>query len=183
MKYIRLTRPTPTGSKLNLGIENSSGTILQKMDDDDYYGPRFLETSVARLQASRSRRAIAGWDCFLILLAGSPSLYFSGHGWLAGGTLSFRREVWESARFRDVRADEDAFFLDDNPGPRIRINAPEEYVLVRHGGNTWKAFRSGAGVDDYVRSLETYPKSVVALTGEESALFYSSLRPLSVSPG
>ncbi len=182
VKHIRLDRRARLGAKLNIGIENSSGTILQKVDDDDYYAPGFLETAVGRIQTSRSRRAIAGWDCFLIMLAGAPELYFSGHGWLAGGTLCFRRGLWDSAPFRDLRTGEDSFFLQDHPGPRIRIRAHEQYVLVRHGRNTWKSFWNGVRVDSFVRSLSVYPKGIAELgADDQTARFYARLRRL--TPG
>lgn len=180
VKYVRLSRRTPTGAKLNLGIELAAGAILQKMDDDDYYAPGFLATSVGRLQASSSKRAIAAWDCFLVHLAGSPGLHFSGHGWMAGGTLCFRRALWESAPFRDVARDEDAYFLEDHAGcPRLRIrSAPEQYVLVRHGSNTWKRLPDGTQVDGFARALAEYPKPMSEVVGDaEAARFYARLRP------
>jgi glycosyltransferase involved in cell wall biosynthesis len=177
VKHIRLNRRTPVGTKLNIGIANSAGAILQKLDDDDYYAPRFLETAATRLLANRSRRAIAAWDSFLIMLAGSPALYFSGRGWLAGGTLCFRRAVWDAAPFRDVPKDEDAFFLEDHAGPRIRIRAPEQYILLRHGRNTWKTFRNRTRVDAFVRSREVYPKSIADIVSDaEASRFYARLR-------
>jgi hypothetical protein len=177
VKYLRLDRRTATGTKLNLGMEAAAGTILQKVDDDYYYAPPFLAASVARIQAAGAEPVIAGWDCFLIALAGSPKLYFSGHGWMAGGTLSFRRAVWEAAAFRDVPKDEDAHFLKDHGCARAAICAPELYILVRHGRNTWNKFKNGAGVDSYVRSLEAYPKSIAdVVAGEESARLYAKLR-------
>lgn len=178
VNYLRLNRRTPTGAKLNLGIENAAGSILQKIDDDDYYAPGFLATAVQRIQASRFRRAIAAWDCFLVHLAGSPAVHFSGHGWMAGGTLCFRRQVWEAAPFREVARDEDALFLEDHASrPRLRVrSAPEQYVLVRHGSNTWKRLADGASVDGFARSLEVYPKPIAEIVDEESARFYARLR-------
>ncbi|NWF84410.1 MAG: glycosyltransferase [Bryobacteraceae bacterium] len=176
VRYLRLDRRTPTGRKLNLGFECARGSILQKLDDDDYYGPGFLATAAGRMETSRWRRAIAAWDCFLIHLAGSAELRFSGHGWLAGGTLCFRREVWESGPFRAVARDEDAMFLEDHPGRRLRVaDAPEQYVLVRHGRNTWNRFRTGADVDRFLRGLSVYPKTLEEVAGPEAAGFYSGL--------
>jgi glycosyltransferase involved in cell wall biosynthesis len=180
VKYIRLLRPTPLGSKLNIGIENSSGSILQKIDDDDYYAPGFLETSVTRIRRSRSRRAIAGWDSFLIMLAGSPELYFSGRGWLAGGTLCFRRELWEMAPFRDIGIGEDSFFLRDHPGPRISIRKHEQYILLRHGRNTWKRLWDRTPVEKFARSLDVYPKGIDEIVADaQAARFYTRLKQIS----
>lgn len=177
VRYIRLDRHTLLGTKLNIGIENASGSMIQKLDDDDYYAPAFLETAVARMRRNRRTDSIVGWECFLLLLAGSSQLYFSGHGWLAGGTLSFRRSVWEKAPFRDVPKNEDFHFLEDHGGPRLRVRLPEQYVLVRHGANTWKTFWNRVRVDSYVRSLEPYGKAIGDVVADDaSARFYARLR-------
>ena len=115
--YIHLDCPTPTGTKLNLAVATASGDVLQKLDDDDYYGPRFLDTAVTAL-AALPDRAIVTWDCFLIFMAGESAARFSGHGWNAGGTLCFRRDVWRDAPFRDLWAGSDSQFLDDHASQR-----------------------------------------------------------------
>src|SRR5262245_42599025 len=86
VRYHRLTVPTSTGTKLNLGIALAGGTILQKWDDDDFYGRRFLSLSVEHLLAEQHPRALVTWCCFAVAIAGDPTLYFSGHGWNTGGT-------------------------------------------------------------------------------------------------
>lgn len=135
VRYLRLERPTLLGTKLNLGIRQARGQIIQKLDDDDYYAPGFLERAVRALPAGAN--AIAAWDCFLVLLAGSPRLHFSGHGWAAGGSLCFPRSLWERAPFRDLPKEVDAWFLRDQHAPITRVCAPELYLVVRHGKNTW----------------------------------------------
>src|SRR5262249_10715445 len=80
LKYIRLTSPTPTGTKLNIGIEAAGADILQKLDDDDFYAPGFLSTAVRRLRGARREDALVAWCCFHVLIARERRLYFSGHG-------------------------------------------------------------------------------------------------------
>src|SRR5574341_5106 len=46
VRYIRLRGPVNTGTKLNIGIEDARGDLLQKLDDDDYYHPDFLKLAV-----------------------------------------------------------------------------------------------------------------------------------------
>jgi glycosyltransferase involved in cell wall biosynthesis len=95
--HIRLNRPVPTGTKLNIGIERAHGDILQKLDDDDYYHPDFLKTAVSGLPTVVSEKVMVAWDCFLVLLAGDHHLRHSGHGWSwkAGGSFCFYRKLWE----------------------------------------------------------------------------------------
>src|ERR1700744_4005760 len=42
-RLVRTPTGTLLGKKLNRGIERSQGALIQKMDDDDFYAPQFLE--------------------------------------------------------------------------------------------------------------------------------------------
>src|SRR5690242_2387584 len=46
-RLIRVTPGTKLGAKLNHGVEQARGDWCQKMDDDDWYAPGFLEAMVA----------------------------------------------------------------------------------------------------------------------------------------
>ena len=49
VRYVRLDQPTLTGTKMNIGVAHAQGNILQKLDDDDYYHPDFLQLAVKHL--------------------------------------------------------------------------------------------------------------------------------------
>lgn len=174
VKYVRLDRPTPTGTKLNTAVESASGDVLQKFDDDDYYGPEFLDRAVTAL-AALPGNAIVTWDCFLIFMAGEQGARFSGHGWNAGGTLCFRREVWREAPFRGIWTGSDSQFLRDHSGPIIGLCEPEQYLLVRHGGNTWTVVGEYR-TDDYFRGLAMHGRPLDDLLDSRSLEFYLGLR-------
>ncbi len=174
VRYVRLPAPTPIGTKLNIGIEQARGKILQKLDDDDYYHADFLSTAVARL-ASSVKPAVITWDCFLVLIAGEAGVRYTGHGWTAGGTLCFSRRLWERAPFRDIPVDEDWWFLNDHRSEIAGVCAPEQYILVRHGGNTWAVEEAGP-VDVRLRQLPFYPKTLESLVDAHDLGFYRSLK-------
>lgn len=180
VRYIRLETRTPTGAKLNIGIEAAQGDILQKLDDDDYYGPGFLSLASERLCASDNPRALVVWCCFAVLVAGESELFYSGHGWRAGGTFCFRRELWQQNRFQDKFAGSDSAFIRDNQPELLRVCAPDQYMLVRHGKNTWNRIKTSdsriCGVEEYFRERRRlYPKTIEQLAGERSSAFYRSL--------
>jgi glycosyltransferase involved in cell wall biosynthesis len=182
VRCLRLDRRTPTGTKLNLGIDAARGDILQKLDDDDYYHPRFLDTAAAHLLGEGWNRKLAAWDSFLILLAGESRPRYSGTGWLAGGTLCFSRQLWRKAPFRDVHVNEDHWFLEDHKRGRVRVRLPEQYVLVRHGANTWVRLPDGTPTDGFLRQFPHYPKSLRRIVYTRSLAFYQGLAPPATAP-
>ena len=173
--YLRLTNRTPTGSKLNLGIDAARGDILQKLDDDDYYGPKFLSTAAARLGRARRPDALVCWCCFAVLIKGDPRLYFSGHGWKTGGTLCFHRALWRRHQFRDLYSSSDSWFIRDNDPAIVRVcGATDQYMIVRHGANTWTRIVGHESIESYFR-LHPYTRTLRRLVGRANAAFYQAL--------
>jgi glycosyltransferase involved in cell wall biosynthesis len=156
IRYIRLAQWTSLGTKLNIGIRAARGNILQKVDDDDLYHPEFLKIAVNALAQGEPGRSLVGWDCFIVLLADEKKARFSGHGWVAGGTLCFSRSLWQQKPFRDVPNYEDYWFLRDQNVDLIRVCAPEYYLLLRHSANTWTKTQKRVSVDACLRRLPEY---------------------------
>ncbi len=174
VRYIRLDQPTLLGTKLNIGIRQARGQIIQKLDDDDYYAPDFLERAVKGFNGSAIPLSITAWDCFLVLLAGSPRLHFSGHGWQAGGSLCFPKKLWEQAPFRDLPKAVDEWFLRDHPVAVTRVCAPEMYLLVRHGKNTWTE-TSWTNVDAFFARCPVDPRGIERVVEPLDLPFYRAL--------
>lgn len=172
--YIRLPESTPTGAKLNIGIDAARGDILQKLDDDDFYAPGFLSAAVGRLRRARREDALAVWCCFMVLIARDRRLYFSGHGWTTGGTLCFRRALWRRRPFRDMYHSSDSWFIRDNQPFIARVCAAEQYLVVRHGANTWRRVTGYGEAENYFR-LRPSTRRVRDIVGRENASFYQGL--------
>lgn len=193
IRYLRLSSDTPLGEKLNIAIQDSSGSILQKLDDDDYYHPQFLETTVSTLQNHGHKDALVAMGAFLVFIVGHPRLYSAGDGWFAGGTLCFFREAWNAAPFRHVSWREDVAFLEDHPHlQKIPVSNQELYVLVRHGSHTWNTIRpevgnpayasiEGTNVTQYFSDCVPYHKAITELMPAEDARFYCQLGEAEVS--
>lgn len=175
VRYLRLTRPTPLGTKLNLGIAEARGDVVQKLDDDDYYAPEFLAQQAERLPLEGRDGTIVTRCCFLVAMAGREGVWHSGHGWRPGGAFCFHRELWRRQAFRDTAWSEDTQLLRDL-NPRVeRICDAEKYVVMRHGANTWRKVAARDGkvtVEEFFGRGRRYEKGLAELMPEEAARFY-----------
>jgi glycosyltransferase involved in cell wall biosynthesis len=187
-RLIRAEPGTPLGTKLNLGAQAARGVLCQKMDDDDWYAPQYLETMVAAWR--RGLRAPSGPPLAFL----TPFLFFDVARWevrrsarnnVAGATLLFGRADWEARPFRALPGDEDVwFFLDQTrrglfPLP---VRAPELYLAVRHRGtqserdHTWITQSSGVMLEDDLLERELHPGGPESLLPDWALAFYTDLR-------
>jgi glycosyltransferase involved in cell wall biosynthesis len=184
--YIALREPTPIGTKLNIGIARSRGTIIQKLDDDDWYHPTFLRRTSDALIAHGTSDAMVAADTFLVLVLGQPTLFHAGGGWFAGATLAFFRQLWERRPFRDIAYREDGCFLDDHAeAAQLRLHDPELFIAVRHDRNTWNRLVQEpsvprippdvSDVTDFFLQCPRYERSLDEVMGPVHAEFYRTL--------
>lgn len=175
IRYLHLPRRTSLGAKLNLGIEQARGDVIQKLDDDDFYAPGFIERMLAGLAGSKLRNAVAALDCFLVLIAKSGHLTFSGHGWLAGNSLCFQRALWQKRAFRPVDRAEDWWFLRDHATAQVRVCSPELAIVVRHEqGHTWT--QCGASdVTELFTKRPAHGRALAELVPDDALAFYHGL--------
>jgi glycosyltransferase involved in cell wall biosynthesis len=174
VRYVRAEPGANYGACLNLAAREARGAILQLLDDDDYYSPHFLERAVSTLERADIDNTITAWDCFHVLLPNEKRVRFSGHGWGAGATLCFGRAVWERSGFRDSGGSQDWFFKQESGAAIVPICAPELYLLVRHGANSWRSL-GGTDVDAYFRSLPVSDLELSDVVDPADLQFYVAL--------
>lgn len=172
--YIRLNQHIALGTKLNLGIERASGTIIQKWDDDDYYHPNFLATNIATLLMHSTEDCVVCHDRFLVFLAATAELKITDPGWCAGSTLCFFQQLWQKAGFRPLECAVDWHFLEDHAPVRCGVSDPELHMVVRHKRHTWTKLGS-LDVDEYMRRLPNYHRSLEELMEVDDVRFYQHL--------
>jgi glycosyltransferase involved in cell wall biosynthesis len=187
-RLVRLDPGTPLGTKLNRGVEISRGPLCQKMDDDDWYAPRFLETMIGSVVSNRQQ------VCRPTLAFLMPFLFFDVARWQVrrsvdinapGATLLFAREDWEAWPFRPVRFDEDVWYLLDHlkrGGTVLPVRAPEIFLAVRHRGasqdrgHTWTHQGNGEALEDYLGRRPLFAEGPEGLLPEWALQFYRELQ-------
>jgi glycosyltransferase involved in cell wall biosynthesis len=130
------------GTKLNYGVAEANGLWCQKMDDDDWYAPGFVQAMMVAIE--RQRETV----CRPLVAILAPFLFFDVSRWeirrsakhnAPGATLLFAREDWEQRPFRAVPQDEDVWFVRDQRRAGleiVRVRALETFLAVRHSGST-----------------------------------------------
>jgi hypothetical protein len=146
--YLRAPRDESIGAKRNMACERASGEFIAQWDDDDWHGASRLSVQLAPLFDGEADITGLGDTPFFNIREWrfwrpnrerhSAMFDYEVHG----GTLTFRRDVWERlARYPDLSLEEDAWFLREvvELGARLQCLDCDSsvFMYVRHGGNAW----------------------------------------------
>ncbi len=186
-RLIRLTPGTPLGIKLNCGLHAGQGRLCMKMDDDDWYGPTYLETMIAMLMARSTvvcRPTIVFLCGFLFFDVARWEVRWSTDRNVPGATLLFARDDWQACPFRPISQHEDMWFILDQVRAGIvplAVRAPETFLAVRHRGSiverghTWTHQRNGQQLEESLRDRPFYEPGPEALLPQWALAVYREL--------
>lgn len=142
------------GYCLNYGIEISSGEIISKFDDDDYYGINYLLDMYFSLLISNAD--LVGKCANLVYSLENKEFWIRYYhvnyenytyqankmNFICGPTLFFKRKVYSKCRFRDLTNGEDTNFINDVKENNFTIYAGDffNFCQIRTNVNlhTWK---------------------------------------------
>lgn len=176
--HLRLEE-TVLGTKMNIGASlassNSGSSVIQKLDDDDYYAPEFLAASYDNV-TRHGKGYVSGCHFFLSIIQRDPNLYhvFGQHSWFASGTMALHKSTWEETGFPNVKSGFGKHFFTNRPQIKMcYLVDPELYVLTRHGNNTWNYFEGrGNSVNNVIHGLPVYNKPLESFMAPQHAQFY-----------
>jgi hypothetical protein len=143
---LRFGSEVTLGECLNRAAAASSGDVLAKWDDDDHYGPGYLEDAVNALRYSACGIIVKAAqyvymearDMTMLRRPGVEDTEFSGDA--SGGTYVFQRRVWEDAPFPHRDRAEDIRFLASarSLGYEVYSNTRFDFAyLKRSSGSSW----------------------------------------------
>jgi len=140
IRYRRLDRRLSIGAKRNIACRMSRGDLIAHWDDDDWMAPSRLGVQVAGLLDSDASACGLHDLLYYSIDAGRAWLYrydTPERPWLAGGTLLYRRTVWQEHPFQEIDIGEDAAWVRSISGGKLlAIDNAEFYVALIHSGNT-----------------------------------------------
>ncbi|MTI66464.1 MAG: glycosyltransferase family 2 protein [Firmicutes bacterium] len=157
IKVFKLSSKYSLGRCLNEAISKSKYNIVAKFDDDDYYGKKYLSSSINSFLYTDAD--IIGKSASFVYFKESKILairnpkkenrYVSN---IEGSTMIINKDVFNYVKFRDISLGEDRKFCSDCNKKGIKIYAHDKFnhVYIRHGyshSHTWSAS------DDFFKKL------------------------------
>jgi glycosyltransferase involved in cell wall biosynthesis len=137
------------GRCLNYAASKTKYRFIAKFDDDDYYSPYYLREQMRALH--RSGAGIVGKRAHLkyfegkrLLAITSPMQRHKFVMFVAGGTLLFKKGVYNAVRFKNITLGEDVDFMrrSREKGYKIYSSSPYNFVGIRRKNkksHTWTA--------------------------------------------
>lgn len=180
IQYVSLKDPTPLGTKLNIGIEYTRGSYILKMDDDDWYHPRFMETAIQVLFEKDPELGITRFRRFPMLILKHMWLRAVGYyDTKAGNAMCFNRKMWERKPFQDIPRRVDTHFWEDHPEHTdVIIDDSGLACMVRHGiRHLWTEYTVDMTVDDlFEKWRPEYQTPIERFFSPEDLEFYKHAR-------
>jgi len=170
--YYQLSEQRPIGEKRNIACEKSHGDLIAHWDDDDWHAMNRLSTQVKGLLDSRAD--ICGLRDLYYFQPGTGTAWLyvclGQRRWIAGGTMMYRKTLWEKNKFPVSNGAEDTQFLNQVTVDKIlELQKPDLYVGILHDKNSSAKF-----LDD--PSWRQVPLGVVAQLITKHREFYVQLR-------
>jgi glycosyltransferase involved in cell wall biosynthesis len=136
------------GECMNAGIEAARGELVAKVDDDDLYGPAYLNEAVAAFRAGMGE-VIGKMEVYVqLVLTGELLIIWPGachheQDYLAGPTLLLSTALAREVVFRPLAVGCDTAFLEDcrAAGHRLYATSRRHFVERRFATShhTWTA--------------------------------------------
>lgn len=149
IKLVHITGSLSLGHCFNLGMDMANGEYIAKFDDDDLYGPNYIEDMLLPFKYTDAE--FVGKHSSFMFHEKSNSTYFRFPNkfhkycdFVLGPTFFFKKSVKEKVRMQDLSRGEDTQFLKDckKAGVKIYSTDPFNFVYMRkmiEGFHTWDA--------------------------------------------
>ncbi|OIK14681.1 hypothetical protein BIV60_11065 [Bacillus sp. MUM 116] len=146
VRVFQLHEKATLGDCLNFGVLKAKYDIIAKFDDDDFYGPEYISSSMLAFEDEQV--SIVGKGSYYIYFKNKKALVLvpgtenSISDTVAGATLMFRKKVFEKVQFEKVNRAEDYFFIDQSKKAGFNVYSANHFhfAVVRHDAekHTWK---------------------------------------------
>lgn len=170
VRIFKLDENISLGYCYNFGVNKAKYDYIAKFDDDDYYGPKYLEETMKAFKNTQA--SIVGKGTYFVYFeklkklgitkASKENSYVT---FVAGPTLVFKKKILEKVKFRDISLTEDKYFQQDSLKNGFKIYSTNRYnfVYIRHGASSkhsWKIsdkdFLKHCKIIDTIKEYQSY---------------------------
>ena len=140
IKYFDLSKKMALGAKRNFMHDQSRGSIIVYMDDDDYYPPERVAHAVETLTAHPEALCAGASEIYIYFKHIQQMYQFGPYGpnHATAGTFAFRRELLKQSRYDDHAAlAEEKSFLKNYTIPFVQLDPLKCILVFSHEQNTF----------------------------------------------
>lgn len=145
----KLPEKTALGTCLNFGVNKSNYNIIAKFDDDDYYGPYYLdEANKAFLREGcyvlgkqKTYYYLEQYKKLILKRVATENAYSQN---LMGSTICFKRKVFDNIKFKDISIREDYNFNSEclKYGYMLYSTSSYNHLVFKHADINKHTFKS-----------------------------------------
>lgn len=168
VRYARLDKRVPLGTKRNLACEMARGEMIVHWDDDDWMADWRLAYQCRMLLDADAD--LCGLRNLLFYNPQSAETFRyaypdGGPTWVAGGTFCYRKDFWKRHPFAAIDVGEDGRFAAGSAAAKV-VALPDErfYVAIIHPRNTSPKRCAGA-------RWQPYRGEIAAIMGADLARY------------
>ena len=140
IKYFDLSKKMALGAKRNFMHDQTRGSIIVYMDDDDYYPPERVEHAVEKLTAHPEALCAGASEIYIFFKHIQQMYQFGPYGpnHATAGTFAFRRELLAQTRYDEHAAlAEEKSFLKNYTIPFVQLDPLKCILVFSHEQNTF----------------------------------------------
>lgn len=145
----KLPEKITLGECLNFGINKSNFNYIAKFDDDDYYGPYYLDEaynifSNYDCEVVGKYKTFSYFEKFNKLMLLKDEIENTYTNTIMGSTICFNKYIVEKVQFRHVSIKEDYLFSNDclNNGYKLFASSRFNHIVFKHADNNKHTFKS-----------------------------------------
>lgn len=153
IKIFKLPSIATLGECLNFGVEKCNYRFIAKFDDDDYYGPYYLNEYYKLFSSnqcdiigkSRTYYYIEKNKQLMLKRVGSENKYTKS---IMGSTLCFKKDIFNNVKFKNISSREDYYFNKDciKNGYKIFASSSYNHIVFKHSDNNKHTFLSNIDI-------------------------------------
>lgn len=140
IKYFKLDEKKTLGFKRNYMHEQTKGSIIVYMDDDDYYPPDRISHAVDKLQKNPKALCAGSSELYIYFKHIQKMYQFGPYGpnHATAGTFAFKRDLLKITRYNEQAClAEEKEFLNNYTIPFVQLDSLKTILVFSHNQNTF----------------------------------------------